>query len=497
MDLLGGLGKSDCADSDRQEGLVGTSNSSPRSQSWCGAESRIHNSPILQEQRASRAAWSLRRCTSEQAQCATEQQPLRKSILYNTLSFGSTIISLFDESFQPEIGDELNEGEPTHSLHKLGSLEVFLATVKGNTGIGVLLMAHGWKNGGMVFSTATILLVAVLAIVSIFQFCAVRSHHDGTLGSLLEMATGRCGRICYSSSVALMSYSWLSAALITMASLMQQSVLPSVSQEKLIIAVSICLSPLVAIRNMKRLSPIVLLGTVSMFSGVIVVFGVLFCQASQAGLSLDGVAAFNPNGALVFLGTACFSFEGICILNPTYDACADRKTFPKVYASALSSVTLINIGVGVFGYLVFGQLTDSLILLNFQAGWVVRTLRLLFAGSVFCTAPPTMLSAFNVTDVLVFEPMSNPPLSRKIAKTIYRLSIVAFWTLVALCFSDSLDGLVSMIGAVCGIPLAFLYPAICHRRLMTDLSCWQKRLDEFIIAFGALLLVACVVGNLI
>eukprot|EP00927_Polykrikos_kofoidii_P004529 TRINITY_DN11787_c0_g1_i1.p1 TRINITY_DN11787_c0_g1~~TRINITY_DN11787_c0_g1_i1.p1 ORF type:complete len:478 (+),score=46.72 TRINITY_DN11787_c0_g1_i1:41-1474(+) len=466
---------SDCGNLDRQAGLFATSNTSPRSQSWCGAESRIHHYPI---------------------RLATDQQQCRNVKLVNTLSFGSAIISLYDENSEHEIGVELNEGESTRSRHKLGSLEVFLATVKGNTGIGVLLMAHGWKNGGYVYSTATISFVAILAMVSIFRFCTVRFHHDGTLGSLLEMATGRCGRVCYSWSVVLMACSWLSAALITMAGLVQQSVLPWMSQEKLIIAVSICLSPLMVIRNMKRFSPLVLLGTFSMFSGVIVVFGVLFCQASQAGLSLDGVAAFNPNGALVFLGTACFSFEGICILNPTYDACADRKTFPKVYASALSSVTLINIAVGVFGYLVFGQLTDSLILLNFQAGWVVRTLRLLFAGSVFCTAPPTMLSAFNVTDVLVFEPMSNPSLSRKIAKSIFRLSIVAFWTLVALCFSDSLDGLVSMIGAVCGIPLAFLYPAICHRRLMTDLSCWQKRLDEFIIIFGAVFMVAIPLGNL-
>lgn len=85
---------------------------------------------------------------------------------------------------------------------------------------------------------------------------------------------------------------------------------------------------------------------------------------------------------------------------------------------------------------------------------------------VLCSFPLQMLPAARVVvswlvqrkrlrpqELLVFEPTSDPPWSRKMAKTGFRFMLVCLFALVAFLGASHLDNFVSLIGALCGVPL--------------------------------------------
>jgi len=97
-----------------------------------------------------------------------------------------------------------------------------------------------------------------------------------------------------------------------------------------------------------------------------------------------------------------------------------------------------------------------------------------------------LLPAIRLVEDAFFTPVSNPPWRRKTAKTIFRAFFVFFLAGIAIIGSKSLDNFVSLIGAVCGMPLAFVFPAVCHYHLVATNQPMQRLLDVFLITLGTI-----------
>merc|ERR1712186_73402 len=103
-----------------------------------------------------------------------------------------------------------------------------------------------------------------------------------------------------------------------------------------------------------------------------------------------------------------------------------------------------------------------MLLLNLSQGMLSSYIRGAYALAMVCTFPLQLMPAVRLVEDNFFSPASNPPWARKCWKNMFRAAYVAFLALVALVGSSSLDHFISLAGAVCGIPLAFVFPSICH-----------------------------------
>eukprot|EP00438_Fugacium_kawagutii_P008608 Skav234204 [mRNA] locus=scaffold2795:76670:77560:- [translate_table: standard] len=104
-----------------------------------------------------------------------------------------------------------------------------------------------------------------------------------------------------------------------------------------------------------------------------------------------------------------------------------------------------------------------------------------------------MLPASRLIEGLIFEPISDPPMSRKVAKTGFRFLLVISFAAIAYLGASHLDNFVSLIGALCGVPLAFIFPAAAHYVLIKE----QRWLDLLLMAVGMVLTILVTAVNVV
>ena len=230
----------------------------------------------------------------------------------------------------------------------------------------------------------------------------------------------------------------------------------------------------------------------------------------------------NWSGVLVCIGQAAFMFEGIGLILPTYDASSKPEDFSWIYAAwsqedvlptlkrreirlriataactcftqvLVQTCTLgIVCAVGVLGYLGFGNDCSTLILLNFPGSAAVFVVRTAFMLQVWCSFPLQFLPATRLLESFFFATVSDPPLLRKVAKSAFRAVVVAFLAGLAVLGASKLDNFVSLIGALCGVPLAFIFPAVAHYILVKEFI-WP---DVLLAVFGVVLTILVTAVN--
>merc|ERR1712039_495586 len=79
--------------------------------------------------------------------------------------------------------------------------------------------------------------------------------------------------------------------------------------------------------------------------------------------------------------------------------------------------------------------------------------------------PLQILPALHVVEGIFLGP-SRPMTWDKHIKNLFRIVFVGLLAGISIAGATSLDHFVSFVGAVCGLPLAFIFPAICHSRLV-------------------------------
>merc|ERR1712139_141194 len=160
---------------------------------------------------------------------------------------------------------------------------------------------------------------------------------------------------------------------------------------------------------------------------------------------------------------------------------------------------MLVVTMGLLGYIAFGGAVNTLVLLDIEEGWMPTFVKLAFAVNMVFSYPLQLFPACQVLEPLMFTPMSDPPLARKMRKNALRTTIVAVLALVSIVGATNLDNFVSLVGAFCGMPLAFVYPSICHLKLVVgrDGSCVQKMPDVLLTVFGILVTITITVISIV
>lgn len=489
-----------------------------RASSWCDAEARIRNTEVLQEQKKMRDPGGFRRqhlhTQATKQGIAVEDRPKvwntelkeQKHLwMYFSQSFvqglrHTNYTHYFGYDLDDEPGDELEENllqrNQSDVVDKLTDMGAAIAIFKGNCGPAALTLPKAWSHGGIMVATPIYWIMALVATICVSKLLEVRVKGK-SYGDMVAEAGGRVGRTAVNTSVVLLQSGACVGYFIMVSDLIRQQLFPTMSKTQLILLEAIFFIPLAWIRNVTRLWPVNLFGTVLVISALLLTLSIVVVQAAEHG-KWDEVRATPeaPADFLTFLGTACYSFEGIGLVLPVYESIKNPDKFVKIYASVFVVLVGLNTTLAVTGFAAYGNGVEALVLLNLPSGFSPLYIRSAYSLAMLCTFPLQLLPAMRLVENIFFEKVKNPSMGRKMRKNLFRTLYVCFLSVVAIVGSTSLDHFISLIGAACGIPLAFVFPAMCHNALSKDLTLSQKLFNYVTFSVGVVLTVIVTYTNL-
>eukprot|EP00929_Paragymnodinium_shiwhaense_P120293 TRINITY_DN92227_c0_g1_i1.p1 TRINITY_DN92227_c0_g1~~TRINITY_DN92227_c0_g1_i1.p1 ORF type:complete len:502 (+),score=49.82 TRINITY_DN92227_c0_g1_i1:55-1506(+) len=413
---------------------------------------------------------------------------------YWSISLHSTLtqsVELYQESFGlPRLDRDGNvsiiseEERPLRA--NLGNWGVAVAVFKGNLGANVLFMAHAWMQSGWAIGLALVTSLAALAVVCVLKLVQCRSLHvSSSYGDLMELVAGRAGRVAVNLSIVLLQSGTGCLMLINAANLLQTVCFPSVEVSTIIFFEGVLIWPFVLIRNLTKLAPVNVLAGLASVSAIFVTLAFLGQELAEHGPRLD---EFKPvrglTGILTCFGTCAFGMEGIGLVMPIYDSATRPRSFPVVYSLTIAAVVAFNSAMAFGGYLAFGFEANTIIPLSLPPGPGPRVAMIAFMVAMLGTYPLQLLPAVRLLEDLVLLP-SRPMTCDKHKKNAFRVFLVFVSVSISLAGATSLDHFVSLIGAFCGLPLAYVFPAACHLKLVAKPGSLDAMTDVALILFGS------------
>ena len=191
----------------------------------------------------------------------------------------------------------------------------------------------------------------------------------------------------------------------------------------------------------------------------------------------------NNNNYSLFIGTSIYIFEGTRLVIPIKDICQYPKDYSKILTITLVCVSWIFIGFGLLNYLSYGNVIlqqAHLITKVLPDGNVlIQILFVLFILHLFILYPLTMHPVYSGIKKKIFG---------KWSKNIFKTLIVLLTIVFAVYYEENIDIIISIVGSLCWIPVAFIFPALFHYILVAD-SIWEKITDIFLIVFSAGLMI--------
>ncbi|KAH8905761.1 vacuolar amino acid transporter 3 [Coniochaeta sp. PMI_546] len=350
-----------------------------------------------------------------------------------------------------------------------GTARTFFTTLKAFVGTGIMFLPKAFKNGGILFSSATMLFVAIVSMIAFHLLLQCRARYGGSYGDIGREIVGPKMRAIILGSIALSQLGFVCAGLVFVAD-NWFSFFQAVSSEgsipgiKVLIAIQAAIIvPLSFIRNISKLGPAALLADVFILIGLLYIY-----QYDISALATNGihksVVLFNPKGYTLTLGASIFTFEGIGLILPIQSSMKKPHQFEPLLAVVMVIITIVFTSVGALCYATFGTETQIEVINNFpQDSKLVNAVQFMYALAVLIGNPVQLFPAMRIIEAKVFGHHSGKKdLLTKWKKNAFRTSLVAMCVGISIAGSENLDRFVALIGSVACIPLVYLYPAYLH-----------------------------------
>lgn len=256
------------------------------------------------------------------------------------------------------------------------------------------------------------------------------------------------------------------------------------------------------VRELKYLAPLSLIAVTVFSAGFIIV---LYYSISQP---LFGKHALNYKPTSIssfatFVSIAVFSFEGIGLVLPVENAMKDKKSFTKVFLSALSTISIVYCLLGAVGYVSWGEDTQGTLMDNIVSLYgrttAVTVCNILFLIGGFCSYPLQMWPVSNRMDRVILKDQPRGHL-RTWKGNLIRSVLVLFSLGLGLAI-PSFSLFIALIGAVLCTNLAFTFPSLFHMKLFS----WKGKKsflsiiflkDILLVLFGVFSMVLCTVVSI-
>ena len=387
-----------------------------------------------------------------------------------------------DEALEIEDEEEQNERRPLlgrrqsskrQRVHGDASqMKTFFTLLKAFIGTGIMFLPKAFKNGGMLFSTITMVLVSSVTALCFELLLSCRKQYGGGgYGDLGQIIVGPRFRTLILVSITLSQLGFVCAGLIFTADNLA-SFLDAVTQTRdaplstnaLIGIQLIILIPMAFIRNISKLGPAALLADIFILFGITYIYWYDISAISRMGGFHSSIKLFNPHDFTMTVGSAIFTFEGIGLILPIQSSMKQPEHFSKLLYLVMIIITVIFTSVGILCYGTFGEHVSVEVIDNFpQTSKLVNAVQFLYSMAVLVGTPVQLFPAMRNIELKIFGRASGKQSGlTKWKKNGFRTLLVILCGLIAAFGASDLDKFVALIGSFACVPLVYIYPAYLH-----------------------------------
>ncbi|KAG0236735.1 neutral amino acid transporter [Mortierella sp. GBA43] len=368
---------------------------------------------------------------------------------------------------------------------------------------GILFIPNAFKNGGILFSSLIMSLIAALCLHSFLLLVKCRELHPGSYGDIGQHFYGRWMRYIVLFAIAISQFGFCCGYCIFFA---QQFaiVVDSLGGKHLdkivwIVIFFIILVPFTLVRDIGKLGFSALIADLCIIVGLIYLYVYDIKELALNNGSPTPLKLFNSNDFGLFIGTAVFSYEGIGMVIPICSSMANPKQFPRALTIVLTVVCVLLVSFGALGYAAYGDNVETIILDNLpnQSGGEKagkNAIQLLYIIAIFLTTPLMLFPCIRIVEHVVFRLVGgntgggNFKTNRIqwMKENVVRLLVDFAVAAVAYAGYTKLDIFISFVGSFACAPLLFIFPPLFHLKAFPEQPLWRKVTDVALILFGFL-----------
>jgi solute carrier family 36 (proton-coupled amino acid transporter) len=355
-----------------------------------------------------------------------------------------------------------------------GTTKTFFTLLKAFVGTGIMFLPKAFRNGGILFSSMTLVAVSLITTLCFRLLLQCRKRHGGGgYGELGEAIIGPRFRSLILGSITLSQLGFVCAGIIfTAENLLSFANAVSYSMDSsqpfgvdaLIAIQFIVLIPLALIRNISKLGPAALLADVFILIGLIYIWYYDIATLVERSIA-PSVVLFNPSAFTLTIGSAIFTFEGIGLILPIQSSMKNPEHFPKLLYLVMLIITVIFTSVGALCYATFGDETKIQIISNFpQTSKLVNAVQFLYSLAVLVGEPVQLYPAIRIIETSLFGEKATGKRSASIKwkKNALRTTMMILCGVIAIAGASDLDKFVALIGSFACVPLVYIYPPWLH-----------------------------------
>lgn len=352
-----------------------------------------------------------------------------------------------------------------------GTTKTFFTLLKAFIGTGIMFLPKAFSNGGILFSSITMILVAAISMWSFHLLLACKAKYSGGYGELGHAIAGTRMRNLILGSITLSQLGFVCAGIVFVAENIL-SFLAAVSKSgepltttSIILIQVLILIPFAFIRNISKLGPAALFADICIMIGLGYIYYYDVAKLASEGMA-ESVVLFNPDKYTLMIGSAIFTFEGIGLILPIQSSMAKPEKFEYLLGTIMLIITIIFTSVGALCYATFGEHTYIEIINNYpQTNKFVNAVQFLYSLAVLVGNPVQLFPAIRILEGKIFGHHSGKKsLKTKWKKNMFRALMVAFCGGISIVGASNLDRFVALIGSFACVPLVYIYPPYLHYR---------------------------------
>ncbi|KAK3054013.1 hypothetical protein LTR09_004789 [Extremus antarcticus] len=375
-----------------------------------------------------------------------------------------------------------------------GTVKTFFTLLKAFIGTGIMFLPKAFRNGGILFSSITLITVSIVTTICFRLLLHCRKRYGGGgYGDLGSEIGGPYLRSIILGSITLSQLGFVCAGLIFTAEnlLAFANAVASTPGAQpfgvnaLIAVQFVVLIPMALIRNISKLGPAALLADFFIGIGLIYIWWYDISSLSQRGIA-PSVTLFNPSSFTLTIGSAIFTFEGIGLILPIQSSMREPQKFSFLLYMVMFIITVVFTSVGALCYATFGDETKIQIISNFpQDSKLVNAVQFLYSMAVLVGEPVQLFPAIRIIEQHLFGDKASGRKSKSIKwkKNALRAALMVLCGGIAIVGASDLDKFVSLIGAFACVPLVYIYPPYLHYKGMAE-TFSEKAFDVFLLSIG-------------
>ena len=397
--------------------------------------------------------------------------------------------------------DVAGEDKPNEEASKLSTSFNYINSILGS---GIIAMPYALKNAGIVLGLILFILVSILSNYTLRLM--IRNGELSGSSSYQGMMTVCFGRIGFVITcivqflfpfLAIVGYNVAVGDTLTkvfgafIGEDPQTSSLLILNRNFIIAVTSVTfLLPLSLYRNISRLARASLASSLSIVFIIISVFIRHFTLAPALSNTSRSIDLFNWSGVPKAAGLMVFSYT--CHHNSLLLYCSMKEKTEQAWAQVTHlSISVVFISVvllGVVGYLTFTENTQGDLLENYcYDDTLMNISRILFAITILLTGP---IECFVSREVLTNIFWSDSFSFSLLYHTVITTSLVITAAIISL-LTDCLGSVMELIGLYTGVPLAFIFPPLCHIFLKPGPKlAWSSIIPICVILTGSVLIIS-------